>query len=246
MAPYEGPLRGSRQPLAGEGPRPLHGVPSGVRPAATAKRQCLDTGSPLGSYPGWAVAADDDPIRMLERAIAQMGVLVAGIRPEQAGLSTPCPEFDVRALVNHVVYDLRTFKAMLAGEQRASPDVDLIGDDWSAAYRSAADSLLDGWHSRGLAGTLQLQIGEVPPSWAASQHLADVAVHAWDIARATGQSAQLDPELAQTALDWARGALKPQFRGPGMAFGTEVAVPEDAPINDRLVGFFGRDPAWKR
>ena len=57
---------------------------------------------------------------------------------------------------------------------------------------------------------------------------------------ATQQSTNLDAEVARVALDWARENLKPQFRG--QAFGPEVEVPENAPIYERLAGFFGRNP----
>ena len=84
------------------------------------------------------------------------------------------------------------------------------------------------------------RIGEFPATWAVGQHLADVAVHAWDLATATHQSTKLDPELARVALDWARAALKPELRGN--TFGPEIEVPENAPIYERLAGFFGRNP----
>ena len=83
-------------------------------------------------------------------------------------------------------------------------------------------------------------MGELPVTFMVGQHLADVAVHAWDLAMATHQSTKLDPEVAKVALDWARGALKPEYRG--QAFGAEVEVPENAPIYERLAGFFGRNP----
>ena len=182
-------------------------------------------------------------LEQLSRALDQAGALIDGIRPEQSHLPTPCTEFDLRALVNHLVYDLNAFARMLNGAPRGSPDVDLIGNDWSGAYRSAADNLLATWNEHGTEGTLKLQIGEVPASWPIGQHLADVAVHAWDIARATGQpTTHLDPELASVALEWVQENLKPQFRG--QAFGPEVPVPETAPIYDRLAGFSGRDPGW--
>jgi uncharacterized protein (TIGR03086 family) len=82
----------------------------------------------------------------------------------------------------------------------------------------------------------------MPATWAVGQQVANMAVHAWDIARATGQPTNFDPDVGQSALVWARANLKPQFRGA--AFGPEVAVSEDAPLYDRLVGFFGRDPGW--
>jgi uncharacterized protein (TIGR03086 family) len=189
------------------------------------------------------VALDRLSLDLLSRALDQTGDLVAGIEPGQAALRTPCPEFDVRALVNHAVYDLRTFNTMLTGGQRESADRDLIGEDWSAAYRAAADELMATWRARGTDGTLKSQMGELPLKWAVGQHLADIAVHGWDIARATGQSDSLDPEIGEVGLDWGRANLKPEYRG--QAFGPEQPTDPEAPIYARLAGFFGRNPNWK-
>lgn len=69
---------------------------------------------------------------------------------------------------------------------------------------------------------------------------AEFAVHGWDLARATGQSTDLDPEVAQRGLDFMSAALTPDRRGA--AFGPAVKLPEAAPVYDRLVAFAGRDP----
>src|SRR6266545_1406168 len=70
----------------------------------------------------------------------------------------------------------------------------------------------------------------------------DLVVHGWDLAKATGQPTELDPELGQLALDWGRENLRPEFRGRD--FGPEVPVAEDAGLHERLAGLFGRDPDW--
>jgi uncharacterized protein (TIGR03086 family) len=177
---------------------------------------------------------------LLERALDQTGTVIARVRADQARLSTPCRDFDVRALLNHIVFDAQTFTAGLTGAPRGAPDVDLIGDDWTSAFASARASLLEAWRQKGVDGTVKSRIGEFPATWAVGQHLADMAVHAWDVAIATHQSTNLDPEVARVALDWARENLKPQFRG--QSFGPEVEVPENAPMYERLAGYFGRNP----
>ena len=78
----------------------------------------------------------------------------------------------------------------------------------------------------------------------ADHQITELAVHSWDLVRATGAPVTLDPSLAEYALAWSQTMLRPQFRGPGLAFGAEVTVPEDAPAYDRLAGWFGRDPGW--
>jgi uncharacterized protein (TIGR03086 family) len=179
-------------------------------------------------------------LELLERALDQAGTIVSRIRPDQASMSTPCAEFDVRALVNHLVFDMQTFAFNIGGGEHGSPDDDLIGSDWSDAYATARVALEDAWRAKGVEGTVKTRRGELPATWAVGQHLADLSVHAWDLATATHQSTKLDAEVARVSLDWAHGALKPEYRGK--AFGPEVEVPENAPIYERLAGFFGRNP----
>ncbi len=88
---------------------------------------------------------------------------------------------------------------------------------------------------------------EVPLVSRADQQITELAVHSWDLARATAQSEDLDPAVAEYGLGWAKRNLAPQFRGTeveGKAFGEEVTVPDDAPPYERLAGWFGRDPRW--
>jgi len=66
----------------------------------------------------------------------------------------------------------------------------------------------------------------------------------WDVRALVGHLAGLDPALAEHGLRWGRQMLRPEFRGPDKAFGVEVPVPDDAPVYDRLAGWFGRDPGW--
>jgi uncharacterized protein (TIGR03086 family) len=181
-------------------------------------------------------------LELLERALTQTGTLVGRIRADQADLATPCGDFDLRALLNHIVFDVQMFTAGVTGGGPPSRDSDLIGDGWVGAYDAARATLLDAWRRKGVDGTIKSRMGELPATWAVGQHLADLAVHAWDVATATHQSTDLDPEVARVALGWARENLKPEYRGDGKAFGPEVEVPENAPIYDRLAGFFGRNP----
>lgn len=76
-------------------------------------------------------------------------------------------------------------------------------------------------------------------------YLAELAAHAWDLARATGHLARLDPSLAKPALDGARAMIKPQYRDmvePGAPFGAEMPSPPGADDWERLAAFMGRDP----
>jgi uncharacterized protein (TIGR03086 family) len=87
--------------------------------------------------------------------------------------------------------------------------------------------------------------GQAPLRSRVDQQIAELAVHTWDLARATGQGQPLDPSVAEHTLNWSRPVLKPEYRGAGQAFGPEVPVPPGAPIYDQLAGWFGRNPAWQ-
>jgi uncharacterized protein (TIGR03086 family) len=188
--------------------------------------------------------SSDPSLALLQRAIDQLSAAIDRIPADQVNQPTPCEGFDVRALVNHILYDIHQFEGMLTGANPGPPGADLLGhQDLSSAYRASAEGLMARWRQRGVDGTITNMLGEFPATWAVAQHMTNLTVHAWDVARATGQSTDLDPELAEPSLAWGRANLKPEFRRPG-TFGPEVAVPDTAPIYDRLVGFFGRNPAW--
>jgi uncharacterized protein (TIGR03086 family) len=186
-------------------------------------------------------------VDVLGKALDQTGTVIAATRPEQAGLPTPCGSWDVRTLVNHVVYDARMFADTSQGLPRPPAGEDLIGEDWSAAFDSASGELIAVWRRPGATeGTISLPQGEIPRIWRVGQQLGNFAVHAWDVARATGQSTDLDPDVGRVALEWGRDNIKPEFRGEegsGKVFGFEVPVGDGAPVYDRLAGFFGRDPS---
>ena len=193
------------------------------------------------------MTSDADTVAMLERALDQTAGLIAAIEPGQALLATPCAGWDVRALVGHLAgQDLRNFLVAVRGEaaDRQAP-ADDIGDDWAAAFRDRAAPVRAAWRAADLDRPMSGPGGEAPLRARADQQITELAAHDWDLARATGQDvARLDPALAEHALNWSRGMLRPEFRGPDKAFGVEVPVPDDAPAYDRLAGWFGRDPGW--
>jgi len=192
-----------------------------------------------------AIAAD--PIVQLSQVLDLAGSLIQGIRPEQAGLPTPCQSWDVQALAEHLVNDTSQFTTAARGGR---PDWDApaahVDNDWASAFHSGAAELLAAWQQAGdVSQEIDLPIGRVPKAFVTNQQVAEFAVHSWDLATATGQRVSFPAEACEAALAWARGALRPEFRGDegsGMAFGPEVTVSDDAPAQDRLAAFFGRHP----
>jgi uncharacterized protein (TIGR03086 family) len=182
---------------------------------------------------------------LLEESIASTGKVVAGVRPDQLGDSTPCAQWDVRMLLNHVIGVAGAFSHVGEGTPINPPDpsVDTFeGNGYAEAYDSATARLLDAWRRpAALDTTVVLRIGELPGTAAASINFVDVLVHGWDLARATGQDVVLPPHLAEPALQFSRGLVNDQLRHAG-AFGPEISVAENAAVGDRLVAFLGRSP----
>lgn len=190
-----------------------------------------------------------DPRPVLGLALDQTHTLLAAVRPDQLGNRTPCASWELRDLLGHVVNDLEAFLVQAQGERpdwgKPAPE---LTDGWSAAFRVKADEVMEAWWAAGdLSGTITLPVGEAPATTPVYQAITEFGVHSWDVARAIGEGSELNPEVAEAAMSWAPGMLRPEFRGSeadGMAIGPEVEVDDDAPVYDRLVGFFGRDPQW--
>jgi uncharacterized protein (TIGR03086 family) len=176
---------------------------------------------------------------------------VAGVRPEQWAHQSPCEDWTARDVVRHVV-DMHA--AMLRPFQRGLSPAPSVDVDPLAAFRSArADIeavLSDPRLARAGSDT---PAGRMTVEQEVDQAVSDdMVIHRWDLARATGQDDTIDPQdvermwAATTALPakWMDKLRTPGAFGPNMkVLGPEVRVPDDAPLQDRLLGLFGRDAA---
>jgi uncharacterized protein (TIGR03086 family) len=191
---------------------------------------------------------DAQPLLLLAKALDELDRLLAGTRSDQAGLPTPCASWTVHQLVGHVITGLGNFATAASGgtpQWGRAPEP--LGDDWHAAFDRARTDLDNAWAAADLTARVPTLDGGAAPLLArADQQIAELAVHGWDLARATGQSSELDSAAAEYALHWARQNLRPEFRGPEeehKGFGLEVTIAADAPAIDRLAAWFGRDPS---
>jgi uncharacterized protein (TIGR03086 family) len=177
------------------------------------------------------LTAPIDSVVVLSRALDQTGDVLALIHEDQLFDPTSCAEWDVGRLIAHVVAMPGNFIALASGDQvdwSAEPEPVTVG--WTGDFRSAADDLIHFWH----------QAGDGADPQQVDWQTAELAVHTWDLARASGHSPHLDPEVAERGLAFMSSALTPENRG--QAFGPAVQVPDDAPIYDRLAAFAGRHP----
>ena len=183
-----------------------------------------------------------DGVKPLERSYEQLAAVVAGLDAEQLDLPTCCPEWDVRALLNHVLGGALMYMGANEGEARSEDAGDVVGDDVAGAVARLAAANLDSWRSEGaLEGLRVYPWGTIPAPWGLVSNIGEVAVHAWDIAKATGQPAIIDAEVAQVVYDFYRQVPMEGLRAKGV-YGPELPALASASVQDRLLCFLSRQP----
>ena len=196
-----------------------------------------------------AADTDSDRRRVLFESYENAAVIVSGIGTDQLAGATPCPKYDVAALIDHLVEAAYRAAALGRGETPPPGDgsrhIDLT--DAPGELRRAAMEAEEAWADGArLSAAFTMPWGEqYSGATLVDMYLSELATHAWDLARATGQLGRLDPSLAVPALAGAHAMIKPEYRDmlePGPPFGAEVAPPPDADGWDRLAAFMGRDP----
>jgi uncharacterized protein (TIGR03086 family) len=193
--------------------------------------------------------ADPDRRPTLFDAYENAALIVSGIDASELGYPTPCPKYDVAGLIDHLVE--AGYRAAALGRGQAPPPGDepphVELADAPGQLRCAAEEAAKAWadDSR-LSSRATMPWGdEYAGATLVDMYLAELAAHAWDLARATGQLDTLDQSLALPALEGARAMIKPQYRDtvePGVPFGAEVTPPPGADDWERLAAFMGRDP----
>ena len=174
--------------------------------------------------------------------------LVAATPADRWGYQSPCDEWDARDVVSHITDMYHHVLGCAGSEPRPAPSV---ADDPLGAFRVARTDV------EGLLTDSEMaaRVVDTPTGpQRVADHVdgvpsADLVLHGWDLARTTGQDDAIDPEeLAQLwpELEQLPDEMRiPDHFGPGVVvFGPEVAVPEDAPIQDRVLGAAGRDPRF--
>jgi uncharacterized protein (TIGR03086 family) len=142
---------------------------------------------------------------------------------------SPCTEWDARAVVEHVIgfHDVLILRPLETKPSRPK-------DDPVARWTITVDALFDALAQPGAMDDKTGLVGVLTT---------DVLVHSWDLAKAAGVPVTLDPRLCRIGLDRALAHME-QFAGSDK-FAPSVVVPDDADVEDRLLAFFGRNPAWR-
>ncbi len=183
----------------------------------------------------------------LEQAVSSTERVVDGVGAADFGAMTPCSEWDVHALMNHLMGTLSLCTALLSGMTPPAgmgpgglPDGDLVGGDPASSYRERAQALLAAATDAKLTGMVTTPMGEMPAAMLAGFTALDIVVHGWDLAVATGQSSAIDPGLVATIDAFARQTISDETRGSNI--GPAVVVGPEASAADQLVAFLGRTP----
>jgi uncharacterized protein (TIGR03086 family) len=176
------------------------------------------------------------------RALDGFEAVLAGVAPGRWDAPSPCQGWCAADVAGHVIGDLRAVEAYATGRQEADGAADprsAAGDDPVAAWRAARADMMGVLDLAALARPVPLPWGgQTPLGEFLERYLAEILVHTWDLAQATGQAAGLDPALVSDALEPAR-QFAPVLRASDM-IGPERAVVEEADDLTRLLAIFGR------
>jgi uncharacterized protein (TIGR03086 family) len=177
-----------------------------------------------------------DPIELFERAAAGAVSMAAEVRPAQRRAPTPCRDWDVEALLEHMVGGTGYLLDALGRDAEPVPTD-------AASYRAAVDRCVEGLRAPGaLDARCASPAGfEWSVAEAAAGTAMDQLVHTWDLAVAIGGDRRLDPAVVDAIVAMFLPQMPEIGREAGIV-GPAVAVADDAPAQDRLLGAMGRQP----
>ncbi|SDW56465.1 TIGR03086 family protein [Amycolatopsis xylanica] len=179
----------------------------------------------------------------------RMAELLAGVKDDQLGLPTPCPDYTLGDLIDHI--DGLTLAFTFAATKEKLPvdgdpplgDGSRLGEDWRERIDGRLTALAAAWRVESAWQGMTTAGGfDLPGEIAGIIALDELVIHGWDVARAA--DLPYEPGAAEVAA--CAGFLAPsaEDRKAGDAFGPVVPVPDDASEVDRLIGLSGRDPGW--
>jgi uncharacterized protein (TIGR03086 family) len=186
-------------------------------------------------------------------AAQRLAGLVARVGDGELGKPTPCPAYSLGDLIDHVGGLALAFTAAANKDsgsryvnQTPSGDASRLGEDWRQRIPRDLASLADAWREPGAwTGMTRIAGMDAPAEMVGLTAADELVVHGWDVARATGQPYNCEPELLAAAQSFLAQFASPDApAGPDVPFGPSRQVPADAPPLDRVVALAGRDPGW--
>jgi uncharacterized protein (TIGR03086 family) len=184
-------------------------------------------------------------------AAQRLARLVEGISDDQLDRPTPCPDYTVGDLLDHInslslAFVSAANKTNEVGKRPPMGDAARLGDDWRTRIPPQLATMADAWREpEAWNGMTVIGGGDTPAEVTGLIGLDELIVHGWDIARATGQQLECDDDSLEACRSvLSMFAVPGKVVEPGAPFGTVVDVPDDAPLLDQVLGLSGRDPSW--
>lgn len=174
--------------------------------------------------------------------LMQTVIDVAPIDRDALAGPTPCEQFTVRELGEHIIDNHNLFFAATDGQ------LDDVGGTLSQRHGNVGALASAQWSSRGTDGFIELGGNEVPAEFAFSLHTLESYIHAWDLAASLGRPFDPPAELTGLMTDFAEKFITDDLRGSfeGAPYKTAFDLPDDASEINQLIAFTGRNPSWQR
>ncbi|MCW2849376.1 MAG: hypothetical protein JWR90_3350 [Marmoricola sp.] len=178
--------------------------------------------------------------------VASLQPVVHGVSAQEMGGSTPCTEFDVRTVANHMLGTVEAMRRVGASEPLDPQDPwgtngDNVREQWRDDLSDLLTAYAKAW-SQPEAWEGDAMDGALPKQLVGDMGFVEVMLHGWDLAKGSGQDVAYDDAAVERALEIME-VIGEQGRGQG-AFGPERDVPDDAPDFAKVLAKSGRDPEW--
>ncbi len=180
------------------------------------------------------------------KALQQATSIIRLVSTDQLTNSTPCQEWDLRTLINHMVYELlwapEIIKSKDLKEVGNRFDGDLLGSDPQFSWKHAADAALVAVHSSNPKAKVQLSYGRVALPRYITELAADLLIHGWDVGKSIGCTVLFNSDLTQAVYKFSRAHAREM--ASSQLFGKPLTVAPTEGLQTKLLGLYGRRAAW--
>lgn len=188
----------------------------------------------------------DDPRYGLAKVVNAVGTLVETTDPAMLDNATPCSDFTVKELLEHLVLVVRRLAAIGRGEHWSTVTEEPTSDGWGEQYRLAAHDVMLAWADPALLETeFEAPWGAFPGAVLMYSYTAELATHGWDLGTATNRPFEVDDDLLRGALVSIKFIPAEGRNDPDVPFGEVVDPGPDAPILLQIAGWSGRNVVGK-
>jgi uncharacterized protein (TIGR03086 family) len=188
--------------------------------------------------------AQMDVRQLFMEVIRQAGICIGRIEAVELQNPTPCTEWNLEQLLNHMVYELRWMPDLLAGktvaEVGAAHDGNVLGDNFHEAWLHAATKAVEAASKADLQATVHLSYADKPAHEYITEVAGDILIHSWDAEQSIGCSLRTDEPVVQAVYDYLAPRVEDYRKAE--AIGPAVPVPDSAPLFHQLLGMMGRKP----